>query len=83
MTELREEKVETMKGREYTTEFEDLVYKLQSREVAFRHIPDVIADCWEFVGKKATNLPTEKTVSRMNISRLGIGQKHLEVYQEQ
>ena len=71
--------VETMNGSSYTPEFINLVWKLQSKNVPFHHISSVISDCWEFVDKKATNLPTEKTLSSINLSRLAAGQKQMEV----
>ena len=71
--------VVTFRGREYTTEFTELVWKHLADNVAFDKISRRIADDWAYLGKKATKLPTDKKISEMNISRLAASQQQVQV----
>ena len=83
MENLREkdDEIETMKNGKYTPETITLVWSLLNANVAHEKIPGVIKSCLEFCGKTATNIPTAKTIGSMNLSRLAVSQKQLEVKQ--
>ena len=73
------QEVVTFSGREYTTEFTELVWKHLADNVAFDKVSRRIADDWAFLGRKATKLPTENKISEMNISRLAASQQQVQV----
>ena len=80
--ELKEELsevVKTMEGNEYTPEFRQLCYNMLDSNVPQVRLNAVITDCLALVKKKASHLPNEKTIGKMEIERLALAQKQIGV----
>ena len=71
-----------MDGKNYKPEVVELVWHLQECNVAFHRIPTVIEHCLKFVGKRAKQLPTTKTINSMSVSRLAASQRQMEVQKD-
>ena len=64
---------------EYTTAFRTVLYNVLGSNVPHDKVNDVIQNVLSFVGKEAASLPSLKTIRKMNIERLSIGQQHVAV----
>ena len=74
-----EEVIEMMEGRNYKPEVVSYVWELLRANVAHHQIPAVMRSSLKFVGKRASQIPTVKTINDMATSSLAASQKHLEV----
>ena len=72
-----EEVVVTMKGGDYSPEFRHLIYTLLGANVPHSQVSNVIDKVLCFAGKKASSLPTEKTIRKMNLERGAVSQIHI------
>ena len=82
VAEAEAEEVVTFQGREYRPDFVEYLWKLQASNVPFDKISNVIRDSGVYFKRKPTKLPTDKTVSEMNTSRLAASQIQVEVERE-
>ena len=73
----REEVVVTMKGGDYLPEFRHLIYTLLGANIPQSQVSNVIEKVLGFAGKKASSLPTEKTIRKMNLERGAVSQIHI------
>lgn len=73
------ETIMTSKGGVYTPEFRCLIYSLLGYNVPHHHIADVIRDILAIANKRASTLPTDKTIGTMNLERLTLSQKQIGV----
>ena len=79
LKEATAEEIVTCPGGSYTPKFRTLIYSLLGKNVPHESISPVIEDCWNFQDKRATTLPTAKTIGRMNLERLALSQKQIGV----
>ena len=81
---LREEltpEITTFQNGTYTTKMRALIYRLLSRNIAHEQLAGTIQDILDFAGRKATQLPTPKTIGAMNLERLALAQTQIGVSQ--
>ena len=64
---------------EYLPKFRRLIYKLLGNNIPHRHISSTISAVLEFAERKPSDLPTNKSISRMNIERIGVAHQHIAV----
>ena len=69
--------VVTTKGGDYLPEFRHLIYILLGSNVPQSQVSNVIEKVLGFAGKKASSLPTEKTIRKMNLERGAVSQIHI------
>ena len=79
LTEELEPEIVTVENGSYTPKFRALVYRLLSRNIAQEQVSPVIEDVFKFAGKKASQLPTPKTIAGMNMEKLALSQTQIGV----
>ena len=64
---------------EYIPEFCRLVYRLLGKNIPHHHVSSTIADILQFAERKASDLPSTKSIGRMNIERGSVALQHVAV----
>ena len=63
----------------YTPEFRTVVYRLLGKNIPQANLSSAIQDVLVFAKKEASDLPTTKSIRRMNIERGDVAQQHVAV----